>query len=156
MSAVTLVHAQSAAHWQAARALVLAYARSLDVDLTFQGIDDELTNLEAHYGSSGSVFVLASQGNTYIGCGAIRRRSAEDCEMKRLYVIPAAQRLGIGRTIALALIDHARTLGYRTMRLDSLPTMRGAHALYRSLGFEPTAAYTFNPTPGVTFMKLEL
>jgi carbonic anhydrase len=76
--------------------------------------------------------------------------------MKRLYVRSAAQDRGIGRAIAVALVDEARRLGYRRMLLDTLPSMHNARALYRSLGFVETAPYRFNPIDGTTFMMLAL
>jgi putative acetyltransferase len=92
----------------------------------------------------------------YLGCGALRRFSASDCEMKRLYVRSTGRNLGIGRQIALALIGEAKELGYERVLLDTLPTMQSAQSLYASLGFEPTPPYRFNPIPGSTFLKLDL
>ena len=77
-------------------------------------------------------------------------------KMERLYVGPASRRGGAGRTIAEALIEQARHLGYQTMLLDTLPSMSRAQELYASLGFKPTAAYRYNPVPGTSFLRLEL
>jgi len=76
--------------------------------------------------------------------------------MKRLYVARAHRGAGVARLVADALIRHARQRGYRSMLLDTLPSMTGAHALYASLGFTPTDAYRYNPVPGATFWRLEL
>ena len=142
--------------WSAAARLVQEYAASLTVDLEFQHFDHELTHLAEVYGPPAGLFLLAEQDGDFVGCGAIRRFSETACEMKRLYVIPAAQNQGIGRLLAHALIEGARGLGYQRVLLDTLPSMRRAQALYRSLGFEEVAGYRFNPVPGSTFMKLEL
>lgn len=92
----------------------------------------------------------------YLACGALRRFSEHECEMKRLYVRAAGRNLGLGRQLALALINEAKTLGYSRMLLDTLPTMRSAQSLYKSLGFVPTKPYRFNPIDGTSFLQLDL
>lgn len=77
-------------------------------------------------------------------------------EIKRLYVIPAARRRGIGRLLAQGIVDAAKQLAYTRLLLDTLPSMKEAQALYVSLGFRPTATYRFNLVPGTAFLELEL
>ena len=48
----------------------------------------------------------------------------------------------------------ARRIGYRAMRLDTLPSMVAARALYQSLGFRPIPRY--NDTPGEGVIHLEI
>ena len=68
--------------------------------------------------------------------------------MKRLYVRSAWRGRGLGRALAEAAIAAARAGGYQRIVLDSLPKMREARALYRSLDFRETARYLAQPTPG--------
>ena len=90
------------------------------------------------------------------GCVALKPLADGACELKRLYVRPAARGSGAGRALAEAAVARARTLGYTVLRLDTLPAMAAARALYASLGFVPTRRYNDNPIPGVLFYELGL
>jgi len=142
--------------WETARLLVREYAASLNVNLDFQNFEEELLHFEIEYAPPTGAFLLARQDDEFLACVAMRRFSASDCEMKRLYVRPAGRNQGLGRQIARALIAEAKSLGYKRMLLDTLPTMQSAQSLYKSLGFEPTAPYRFNPIEGSAFLKLDL
>jgi GNAT superfamily N-acetyltransferase len=78
------------------------------------------------------------------GVGCLKRLDAHTSELQRMYVLPAARGKGIGRAIALRLIDEAKAIGYQQLRLESLEFLAAAHALYRSLGFRQIQPYAHN------------
>ena len=140
----------------AARQLFQEYAASLDISLCFQGFDEELASLPGKYAPPQGRLLLAWRGNESAGCVALRPLAPDTCEMKRLYVRPAYRSGGAGRLLAERIIHEAATAGYRRMRLDTLPTMEAALALYRRLGFREIAPYTVNPVKGAVFLELQL
>ena len=139
-------------------ALFRAYADALGVDLCFQGFDEELATLPGKYAPpKGELLLALAPDSRAIGCVALRPLDASGlCEMKRLYVEDAARGLGVGRALVAAIIAAAEARGYAEMRLDSLPSMQAALALYRSFGFGPIAAYCFNPVPGTVYLARRL
>jgi ribosomal protein S18 acetylase RimI-like enzyme len=100
--------------------------------------------------------LVARDGEEIAGCVALRALGDAVCEMKRLYVRPSAQGSGTGRGLVVASIARARELGYTAMRLDTLPRMEAARALYLSLGFREIERYNVNPIDGVLFFELTL
>jgi putative acetyltransferase len=138
------------------RTLFEEYAASLGFDLAFQGFDVELRDLPGEYGPPRGRLLVARVGSEPAGCVALRQLEGDVCEMKRLYVRPAYRRTGAGRALAEAVISAGRELGYARMRLDTVPAMGAARALYGSLGFREIPPYRHNPIPGTAYMELRL
>lgn len=134
------------------------YAASLPFDLDYQDFEAEVAGLPGKYTApDGALLIAEDVGGVPLGCVALRSLVDEGCcEMKRLYLLPAARGIGLGRALTAALIEEARRLGYQRLCLDTLPTMTAAIALYEQMGFERIDPY-YGPTPaGTVFMALTL
>jgi putative acetyltransferase len=136
----------------ALRAIFRDYFAWLGPDGWFMDPEAELAALPAGY----DAILLARDSEQIAGCVALRPLEDGACEMKRLFVRPTARGSGAGRALVEAAIARARELGYAAMRLDTLPRMDAARALYLSLGFRPAERYNENPIEGVLFFELRL
>ena len=147
-----MLHIHPAIDVAAVRELFLEYARSLEVDLSFQNFEREIATLPGDYDP-----ILTAHWNSELaGCVALHAVERGVCEMKRLYVRPQFRGHRIGRTLAERIIIEARTRDFQKMRLDTLPTMHEAIPLYQALGFVEIPPYRFNPIAGSKFMELAL
>jgi GNAT superfamily N-acetyltransferase len=153
---VSLVEAVEPAQVAAVRGLFAEYARAVDEPGCFAGFERELAGLPGEYGPPHGRLLLARDGAAPAGCVGLRRLAPGVAEIKRLYVRPAYRATGLGRRLAEAAIAGAREAGCRRVMLDTLPKMREAIALYRSLGFRETAPYLAEPTPGSLCFELAL
>ena len=141
---------------RAVRALLREYEAELGVDLGFQGFEAEVSNLPGDYTPPRGALLVAEVDGAIAGCVALRPLDAIACEMKRLYARPAFRGHGVGRALAAAVIAEACRIGYARMRLDTLPVMTEAQALYARLGFTDIPPYRDNPVPGARYMELAL
>jgi GNAT superfamily N-acetyltransferase len=138
------------------RRLFREYAEGLNIDLEFQNFEAELADLPGKYTAPRGRLLLAWRGPDVVGCAALRPIQGDACEMKRLYVRPAARGEQLGRRLAERICQEARSAGYSRICLDTLPTMSAAIRLYMALGFRPIQPYVFNPVPGAIFLALDL
>jgi putative acetyltransferase len=152
-----IFQANSGEDIQRARGLFEEYASGLGISLCFQNFDQELKNLPGDYAPPDGRLLLATQDDQLAGCVALRKLGPGVCEIKRLFVRPTFRGSGLGRVLVESIIDEASQLGYRHMRLDTLPgRMDKAIALYQSIGFVEIGPYCENPVEGAKFMELKL
>ena len=132
------------------------YANSLDLDLGFQDFSNELKLINKQYNKPKGALLLAYKNNIAVGCAGIRELDKDTAELKRMYVQPAYRKYKIGARLLELAIEIARDLNYKSIRLDTLPTMTKAQDLYRSFGFYEIPSYRFNPVSGTVFMEKKL
>ncbi len=84
-----------------------------------------------------------------VRASVLGRMRAIESDFRPNFAAPASK----GSTV---VIDAARSIGYRTLCLDTLERMREARSLYRRLGFAPSPPYYDNPLPDVEYYSLAL
>jgi GNAT superfamily N-acetyltransferase len=156
------------------RAMLKEYVEWIGLDLAFQEIDAELAGLPGEYAPPRGALFVAVDGARHLAMIALRpiegthgdatharlpRVRPGDGpigEMKRLYVRPEARGRGLARQLITRLCDEAKRLGYAELRLDTLPMMSDAQALYAACGFVDIAPYYDTPIAGTRFMSKKI
>ena len=138
------------------RKLLLEYQDFLGFDLCFQAFAAELDGLATMYGPPRGALLLCEDEGLFVGCVGLRDLGEGVGEMKRMFVRDAHRGRRLGALLLDAFLDAARDRGYRAIRLDTIPRLDRAIAMYRRAGFVQIPAYRFNPDPEAIFMQLEL
>lgn len=145
---------------EVAASLFRDYQADIQVDLTWQGFEEELLHLPGEYAAPNGMLVVAFVGDDPAGCCAFKPLPDCDypnaCEMKRLYVRKAFRGFGLGRLLVDYTLLHAKQAGYNTMLLDTLTDMETARALYAQAGFVEVPPYYHNPIAGAHYLKVDL
>lgn len=137
--------------------LFRAYLGELNEDLCFQSFDTEIDNPLYKYSAPVGALFIAFYNAMPVGCIALQPlQEAHTCEMKRLYVVPDYRKIGVADALVKALLQEAQSLGYTTMKLDTLERLQAAIQLYQKFGFETVTAYYDNPLPNVVYMQKKL
>jgi GNAT superfamily N-acetyltransferase len=140
------------------RILFTEYRAELMVEPCFQSFDQELASLPGSYAPPAGKLLLAKVIGQPVGCIGLRPFPSDGaCEMKRLYVRPPFRGDKIGRQLAERIVQEARNLGHRSMRLDSHPpSMAAAIRMYSKLGFREVSPDPVPPIEGLIYMELAL
>jgi putative acetyltransferase len=154
---VKIIQATTPEHIEQARALFREYEAWFGMNLCFQNFDEEVANLPGKYAApDGRLYLAFADGNA-AGSIALRRLEDDICEMKRLFVRDEFRGQKIGVLLIEKVIEEARKIGYRKMRLDTFPAKMGkAVSLYESYGFRTIDPYYHNPYGETLFMEKDL
>jgi ribosomal protein S18 acetylase RimI-like enzyme len=153
---VRIARAESPDQIDEVRRLFREYERFLRVNLCFQSFEAELAGLPGNYAHPAGALLLAMDGPRAAGCVALRRFGDGIGEMKRLFVRPEYRGQGVGRALALRVLQEAIAAGYGFIRLDTLARLKEAMRLYQSLGFKQIKPYYANPLDDVVYWELAL
>ncbi|MDR2651526.1 MAG: GNAT family N-acetyltransferase [Prevotellaceae bacterium] len=128
-----------------AKELIIEYIQWLNEDLTFQNVDDELTNFPQKYKEPDGTFIIAKDNDNVVGCVGLKKLDENICEMKRLFVNDKYKCKGIGKKLVEIIIEEAKYKNYSKMRLDTLKTMEIALKIYYETDFYEIEPYYNNP-----------
>lgn len=136
--------------------LILEYTQRLDRDLSFQNLNDELSDLKSKYLPPNGEILVAVDNDDVLGMVAYYKHDDVTCEMKRLYVKPESRGLHLGDRLVSEIIAHAKCNGFEVMLLDTIKPLKAAISLYKKHGFIECESYYDNPMDDVIYMKKEL
>ncbi len=153
---IEYVQATAAAQLEDAKALFREYAGTLGCSPCLQNIEQELGQLPGEYGPPDGRLILAVYEGRAAGCAAYRKIGEALCEMRRMYLRPEFRGRKIGKGLAQTILAEARQAGCSRIRLYTLPTMKEAVSLYRSLGFADIPPYGEHIIPDAFYMEMKL
>lgn len=154
---IEIFQAETFEQLEEVRKLFREYEKQLDLDLCFQGFEEELANLSGKYEKPEGRLFLAISDKKVAGCIALRKFENEICEMNRLFVRDEFRGQKIGNLLIEKVISEAKEIGYKKMRLDTYPPKMGkAVKLYESHGFYEIDSYYHNPLSESLYMELKL
>jgi GNAT superfamily N-acetyltransferase len=119
------------------------YGLEFDVE---EKVSQDMTELDMFSPPGGRLILITSESEI-VGLGCLRKIGDELGEIKRMYVRPNFRGRGIGKELLEFLFEEAKSIGYKTIRLDSARFMNVAHSLYRSFGFEDVEPYPESEIP---------
>ncbi len=109
---------------------------------------DHLTRLFDH--PRAYYFMALHEGRLLGGAGIFPTAGLEEnmAELVKMYLLPEARGIGLGKKLLEACFEKAREMGYTTLYIETLPELRQAISLYRHMGFEEIPAQLGNSNHG--------
>lgn len=83
-------------------------------------------------------FVAEQDGQLLGGAGIFPTAGlpADTCELVKMYLVPAARGIGLGRRLVDYCMDQARSAGFSQVYLETMPELKQALTMYARLSFE--------------------
>ena len=92
---------------------------------------------EAYNKPTSAYFVVENNGEIIGGAGIAQLDNFEGnvCELQKMYFLPEARGLGLGRQMMDKCLEKAKSVGFEQCYLETLPYMEDARKLYAKVGF---------------------
>lgn len=123
----------TAADCPSIKALVWRVLREFDMEPDPDHADKGLDNVEAAFDGGG--LWLLMDGEQLIGTVGLVHKSADVCELTKMFLHPEWRGRGLGRKLLAHAFETARANGYGQMELETATTLSKAVSLYTSAGF---------------------
>lgn len=108
---------------------------------------------------NGTMLGLFAADGTLIGMGGIKDKGQGRAELCNLHLHPDYHGQGLGKRLAMTLMDDAEHLGYGIVELHVTVTQQSAIGLYKNLGFRETNRKVYEVEGGsydTVFMEIAL
>jgi GNAT superfamily N-acetyltransferase len=115
-------------------------------------VDTALADVEGFFAERG-LFLLATAGDQVVGCVGLRAWTAEQAEIKRMWVSPGRRGTGVAVDLLAAVEERAVSLGYTRVLLDTNGALTAALRFYSAHGYLPVDRYNDNPDATHFFAK---
>ena len=133
-----------------------AYFAFLGEEVDATGLDHDVADWQGEYdGRAGVMLVVVDPAGVVVGTAGVRRLEPGVAELKRMWLRPTCRGRGLADRLMARVLEEARALGGRVLRLDSEHRLEAAVRLYRRYGFRDIADYNGNPRAEV-WMELPL
>ena len=100
--------------------------------------DAEVDHMAEAYAGPRAAYFVVTDGERVVGGGGVAQLAGgapDVCELKKMYFLPEARGVGMGRAMLARCLDAARERGYTLCYLETLSVMRDARRLYERAGF---------------------
>jgi putative acetyltransferase len=104
--------------------------------------DAEVDHMSSSYATERARYYVVEHGGRVFGGAGFAQLAGTSgaqgtCELRKMYFVPEARGLGLGKALLSLLLDEMRSAGYRRCYLETTDRMQAAQRLYRAAGFAP-------------------
>jgi putative acetyltransferase len=122
----------------AIRAVIVAVMSEYGLSSDLEADEADIRNVVASYCERGGSFrVVTSSEGDIVGCGGLYPVDERQAEIRRMYLLPKARGVGVGRRLLEELISLARERRFERVVLETASVLKEAISLYRKRGFVP-------------------